>query len=77
MTSAYYNFFTVIFVMKLPSFVKTAYLLNMDTSEGLLFLFYIFGVGWDWVHLVRRPLFRPKYLEKICPSAPLSTKNST
>jgi hypothetical protein len=57
-------------------------------------------VGWDWVHLVRRPLFgllyqphmindkwssrwnenwqgKPKYSEKTCLSATLSTTNAT
>jgi hypothetical protein len=66
------------------------------------FFFYFLVVGWDWVHLVRRPLLgllyqprmindgecesnrcnenwqgNPKYLEKTCPSATLSTTNST
>jgi hypothetical protein len=58
-------------------------------------------MGWDWVHLVRRPLIgllyqprmtddefeavggirifqgKPKYSEKTCPSATLSTTNPT
>jgi hypothetical protein len=60
---------------------------------GIIF----FLVGWDWVHLVMRPLFDllyhprmiddecgavggmriPKYSEKTCPSATLSTRNAT
>jgi hypothetical protein len=50
-------------------------------------LFYFLGVGWDWVHLVPRPLIgsrwnedcqgKPKYSEKTCTSAILSSTNST
>jgi hypothetical protein len=59
--------------------------------------FFLGGMGWDWVYLVRRPLTglwyqtrwvwssrwnenlqgKPKYSEKTCPSATLSTTNFT
>jgi hypothetical protein len=30
-----------------------------------LFFYYLFGVGWDWVHLVRRPLFGLLYQPRM------------
>jgi hypothetical protein len=39
----------VTFVISCPKYVNVAH--------SLIFYFIIRGVGWDWVHLVRRPLY--------------------
>jgi hypothetical protein len=91
------NFPALLRITKLPIMNLNAKLTCISYSNP----FHAFvGVGWDWVHLVRRSPFgpvvsapddgrwvwssqwnewqaKPKYSEKSCPSATLSTMNTT